>query len=190
MSVVERLTVPFTLRGHSGRFNVALSTNDDPVALGHPLVAANFDADAFKGFPVVLASVDYGGTGLLAWMGWVQVIRHLDAAGTEVAFEVDRFPLGPDDSPLYAYGYVPTFFDAPANPEHQDGVWQADTWLVAVPDVIRSRRLAPLAGFRWGYRLRGRRPALLPLESVGKNEWRGLLPRLREQAPRWEFLEV
>jgi hypothetical protein len=119
------LALPFVLRGASGRVHVELLRNTDPVRLGHALVAIGFDEERFRGFPVVRASITYSGEGLRAAMGWIQVVRHIaaDRLG-EVA--VDRFPLGPEDSPLYTYGYLPTFFDAPANPDHPDGVWQAD----------------------------------------------------------------
>ena len=168
---------------------VASSTNDDPVAIGHPLVAAPFDPEAFRGFPVVRASVEYEGAGLFAVMGWVQVIRHFDEHGGEVDLAVDRFPLGAEDSPLYTYGYLPTFFDAPANPDDPDGVWRADTWLVVVPDIVRTRRIAAVTGFGWGYRLRSGRPELLPLTRLSRSEWLALLPRLRVEHPRWAFLE-
>jgi hypothetical protein len=142
----------------------------------------------FRGFPVVRASITYSGEGLRGAMGWIQVVRHIaaDRVG-EVA--VDRFPLGPEDSPLYTYGYLPTFFDAPANPDHPDGVWQADTWLIAIPDVIRSRRVAPITGFRWGYNLESGRPSLLPLTGLALTDWRDLLPALRDEHRRWAFLE-
>jgi hypothetical protein len=169
--------------------HVELSVNDDPVRLGHPLVAQNFDAHRFIGFPVLKATIEYAGVGLNAAMGWVQVIGHYDANGNAGDVVVDRFPLGPEDSPLYTYGYMPTFFDAPANPDHADGTWRADTWLVAIPDIIRTRRLGPLAGFRWGYRLRAKRPELLELEALTSAEWRALLPQLRREHPRWEFME-
>lgn len=187
MGEVARLAVPFTLRGGAGHVDITLATNDDPVALGHALVAPNFDPETFKGFPVVLASIEYGRGGLLALMGWLQVIRHFDAVGAETAFAIDRFPLGPEDSPLYTYGYLPAFFDAPANPDHPDSTWQADTWLVAIPDVIRTRSLVVLAGFRWGYVLRAARPTLLPLTELARSDWQFVLPRLRAEHPRWRF---
>ncbi len=168
---------------------ISLSTNDDPVGIGHPLVARNFDATTFTGFPVLHASIDYEGAGLFAAMGWIQVIRHIDPSGSETDVAVDRFPLGPDDSPLYTYGYLPVFFDAPANPDHPDGIWQADTWLIALPDIVRTRRIAAAVGFRWGYRLTAGRPELLKLQSLDRSEWIALLPRLRAEHPRWEFLE-
>ena len=48
----------------------------------------------------------------------------------------------------------------------------ADTWLVAVPDIIRTRCLEPLAGFRWGYRLRAHRPELLAHILDFLSRWR------------------
>ncbi len=166
-----------------------LSSNDDPVSLGHPLVATDFDSEKFTGFPVLKGTIEYAGAGLNAAMGWLQVIEHFDTKGDPVDVAVDRFPLGPDDSPLYTYGYLPTFFDAPANPDHPDGTWRADTWLVAIPDIVRTRRLAALVGCRWGYQLRQGRPELLALEALTPSDWHVLLPLLRREHPRWEFLE-
>ena len=152
---MAELELPFALRGHSGRVQVTVQANRDPRASGHELVAANFDAITFQGFPIAMASIEYDAAALRAIMGWVQVIRHLDTHGKVTDLAVDRFPLGPEDSPLYGYGYLPVFFDAPANPDHPDGVWQADTWLVAIPDVIRTRRLAGIVASRRASRAPG-----------------------------------
>jgi hypothetical protein len=182
-----RGVVPFQLRGYHGLVRVELAVNDEPVRLGHPLVATNFDASQFTGFPVLTASIEYSGRGLNGIMGWIQVIQQFDTAGILVDIAVDRFPLGPDDSPLYTYGYLPTFFDAPANPDHPDGTWRAETWLVAIPDIVRTRHVMPLAGFRWGYRLHASRPESLTPETLTIADWRALLAPLREEHPRWEF---
>jgi hypothetical protein len=182
------LTLPFDLRGAPGRVRVEIFVNDDPVRIGHRLVAIGFDAERFRGFPVAYAFVDYDGVGLHGWMGWMQTISRSAVDGSS-EFDVDCFPLGAPDSPLYAYGYLPTFFDAPANPDQPDGVWQADTWLVAIPDVIRTRRLGPIVGFRWGYRLEHGRPQVGPLAPLNHAAWLTLVPQVRSMYPNWEFLE-
>lgn len=183
----ERLTLSFRLRGYPGRALVTVGPNEDPIRTGHALVAVGFDADRFRGFPVALAIVEYEGFGINASMGWLQVVRHFEG-DRQTSFAVDGFPLAPE-TPLYTYGYAPTFFDAPANPDHNDYIWRADTWLIAIPDVIRSRTIAPIVGFTWGYELTSGRPRALPLRSVVEEDWLQILARLRQVHPAWEFAQ-
>lgn len=92
------------------------------------------------------------------------------------------------DSPLAGFGYLPTFFDAPANPDHPDGEWVAETFLVALPDIARTRRLAAVTGFRWGYRLAAGIPAPLPAAPIGPQRWEARRPMLTSAYPSWTFL--
>ena len=83
----------------------------------------------------------------------------------------------------------PGLLRRPANPDHPDGRWNAYTFLVAVPDVVRSEVLHPITGFRWGYRLLGGEPVEIfeptPL-PVGK--WDALRDFLTGCFPSWSFL--
>jgi hypothetical protein len=54
---------------------------------------------------------------------------------------------------MAAHSASPTFADAPANRHHPDGAWNAYAFLAAIPEVMRSRAVGPVAGFSWGYRL-------------------------------------
>ena len=180
-------SLSFMLRERSGNVTIRVEPNRGPEDLGHPLVAVGYDRGRFVGFPVVEAVVSYEGAGWRAWMGWLQVIERVDDDGT-VAVDVD-VPLCGVDSPLYTFGYRPTFFDAPANPDHPNGRWNAYAFLVAVPDVVRSKVLQPINGFHWGYRLLGGEPVELfeptPL-SVGM--WDALRELLATSFPSWSFL--
>ncbi len=69
------------------------------------------EEDLFRGFPCVTGTI--AGTGPRAWMGWVQVIERRDVKGT-VTIDVDTAPVFATGSPLYAFGYLPTFSDFPA----------------------------------------------------------------------------
>jgi hypothetical protein len=91
--------------------------------------------------------------------------------------------------PLATFGYLPTMFDAPANPDHPDGEWLAETFLVMVPDIARSRRLVALTGFRWGYRLLSGRPTPLPASPIGPERWQANRPMLAEAYQDWSFLD-
>lgn len=183
------LALAFTCRNDAGTVYVHYGVASDPAALGFDLVATGFDKVRFAGFPVIRAEVSLGGAGYRAVVGWLQVISRSVAAGGELAVEVDLPPvLATADSPLACFGYLPTFFDAPANPDHPDGDWIAETFLVAMPDIARTRRVAAVTGFRWGYRLAAGRPAPLPVAPVGARRWEAHRPMLTRTYPNWTFL--
>ncbi|GAA1156294.1 hypothetical protein GCM10009630_62850 [Kribbella jejuensis] len=172
------MRIPFTARGHNGTITVEVSPND-PAVSGHALVVPDLELDAFRGFPMCTASVSFAGQGINAIFGWIQVV---DNGGS---VSVDLLPnLDPTD-PFYVYGYLPTFFDAPANPDHTDGVWRATTFLVMVPDVIRSRVVEPLAAFTWGYELHAGQPRFLKV--VALDGWAGHHDVLASTHPTWTF---
>jgi hypothetical protein len=182
------LDLPFRLRDRDGSVHVEVRPNDDPDDLGHPLVAVGYDVSTFRGFPVVEATIAYDGHGARAWMGWLQVIERHDDDGAIVA-GVDVADLFAGGSPLYTFGHLPTFSDFPANPGHPDGDWVAHAFLVAVPDVVRSRRLAPVTGFRWGYRLVSRRPVeLFAPTPLPPGSWQSHRALLESEFNDWTFL--
>jgi hypothetical protein len=176
-------SIPFDTRGHRGLISVRIVPNDDPWASGHQLVVPDLDAKAFRGFPMCTASLRYHGHGIAAIMGWIQVItREFDGN-----VSVDLAPNLDHTDPFYTYGYLPTFFDAPANPDHPDGTWRADTFLVVVPDVIHSRTVESIAGFTWGYRLESGRPTLLDVTPGSATGWSGHNAVLTKSHPTWTF---
>jgi hypothetical protein len=174
------MRIPFSVRGFRGAIAVTVEAND-PARTGHDLVVPDLDVEAFRGFPVCTASLTYDGAGIHAIFGWIQVITTADGVS------VDLLPNLDGTDPFSAYGYLPTFFDAPANPGHPDGVWRADTFLVVVPDVIRSRVVVPVAGFTWGYELVGSRPVVSPVGELTVGEWAGHRDVLTQQHPGWGF---
>lgn len=174
------LKLPFRTRGQDGHLLVAVHPNTDPYATGHNQVAKNFDADAFKGFPVLTAEVSFPGEGPAGWFGWIQLIRHL-RRGQVIDEEIDANPLLAG-SPLYVEGYHPTFADAPANPDHLDLDWLADAYLVS----IGPRRLTPIIGFTWGYRrFLDDRTELIEPEMAAANAWDRVRSRVQRDFPDW-----
>ncbi len=181
------LDIPFRLRDRVGTVHVEVTANDDPEELGHGLVAIGYDPPRFHGFPVLTAALVYAGRGARAWMGWVQVIERHDDSGDVVA-SVDGPPIF-EGSPLYTFGYLPTLSDFPANPDHPDGDWIAEAFLVAVPDVVHTRLLFPVVGFRWGYRLFRSRPVeLFAPEHIGLDQWEHHRQVLESSCPAWTFM--
>ena len=133
--------LPFACLGDAGTVEVHCGVTSDPAALGFDLAASGFDNARFTGFPAIRAEVSLDGEGYRAVVGWLQVISRSLAASGKLVVEVDLPPvLATTDSPLACFGYLPTFFDAPANPDHPDGEWVAETFLVALPDIARRAR--------------------------------------------------
>ena len=68
--------------------------------------------------------------------------------------------------------------------------WAANAFLVAVPDVVRSLVLFPVAGFRCGYRPQGGSPVeILAPSSLPIDEWRRHRSLLETDYPSWTFLD-
>ena len=184
--VTDTLSIPFEHGGAVGTVDVDYRAGRDVDEIGFAGVAVGFDAERFVGFPVVEAHLSYEGTGYRRLFGWLQlIIRDADdGSGRDVS--VDTTPALADiDFPLAAYGYLPTWYDAPANPDHPDGTWTAETFLVVVP--VRERVVSMITGFRWGYRLRSGRPSLLPVEPIEPSAWTAHLGLLATRYPIWRF---
>lgn len=183
------LMLPFACRDGEGRVDVHYGVTADPVAVGFDLAAVGFDEARFAGFPVIRAEVSFSAEGYRAVFGWLQVVTRTATSG-EQRTDMDMPPvLDGADTPLAEFGYLPTLFDAPANPDHPDGDWVAESFLVAVPDIARTRRLAALVGFTWGYRLRGGQPTPLPVSALRPDRWQDRRRFLTEAYPAWQFLD-
>lgn len=106
--------------------------NDAPDEAGHELLDATLGPAAVVDFPIVTAALGYSGYGPRAWCGWLQVL-HIERTDEPTEHIVDAINVTGSDSPLYCFGYLPTFADAPASPGHADMDWRADTFLVTIP---------------------------------------------------------
>ncbi len=183
------LTIPFHLRGYDGQVSVFYRASHDPHQTGYDALDLPFDLALTEGYPACHAIVSYSGQGYRAYMGWIQLITNRDPATGAESVSNDVMPIHEDvDSPFAVFGYAPTFFDAPANPDHETEDWIADAFLVACPGVARTRRVAALLGFRWGYTLRARKATPRPLAIADAATWDHHLSVLRERYPNWEFV--
>lgn len=188
-SALPALNQLFQLRSYAGRVDVYYGVNRDPHWTGFDLLDLPFDLTLTLGYPTIRATIAYDGPGYRAYMGWIQLITNHDPATGVSTSSVDLMPIHAEvDSPFATFGVAPTLFDAPANPDHETEDWIADTFLAFCPDIARSRRVAALLGFRWGYALRARRASPLPLTASDAVAWDACLPTLRRQFPTWEFL--
>ena len=188
LNLLPALDIPFRMHDQAGVVAVAFGVNHDPVATGHDLVAVGYDEGTFRGFPVVECRVDYSGTGYRGLCGWLQIVDRSEETGM-LESSVDLLPaLAHTDSPMCYLGYLPTFFDAPANPDHPNGRWIAETFLVE----LRARQpwLRAVAGLRWGYELTDGRAAPIPPEQAAPSAWDERRAFLEARFPRWTFAPV
>jgi hypothetical protein len=183
------LTLPFETRSHSGRVHVAYGAVADSDGIGFSMLGVGLEPQQPIGYPVIKADIDFDGDGYTALFGWVQIL-HNTAWGPEAADEVDLPPflLGSEMPTMY-FGYLPTMFDAPANPHHPNGDWSAFTFLTAIPDLVISRSVRALTGFHWGYRLASSRPTPMPVQPIGPDDWQSRRTLLAHTFPTWSFLE-
>jgi hypothetical protein len=192
----------FHLRGFDGRIGVYYGPNSDAVRAGFDFLAGlNFDVDLCRGYPVIHARVeDYAGSGYRTVMAWIQLVTRVDQdsvdphqAKSTTSVSIDLAPAFQDlRLPFVCFGNLPQFFDAPCKNLNDSArlVWTADTFLVSTPLRSKEEPITWLAGFRWGYvetNIAGQRPALLPLEATGPEQWNTHLPFLREAYPEWVF---
>ncbi len=183
----DDLNIPFTLRGFEGVVAVSYGPNTDPEGWGFGLLDLPFDLELVRGFPVCEARVQFSGPGYYAVMGWLQLITVSETSG-ETWVSVDLAPNVHDLELPCDFGHQPTMFDAPGpNPPRTDETWLAETFLVACPDVARTRAVEVVTGFSWGYRLEKLKPTLLPAEVLSKTRWNDHLTYLRGTFPSWTF---
>jgi hypothetical protein len=169
--------------------DVYYARNEDPHRAGFDALNLSFDLALTIGYPTCRATISYDGPGYRAYMGWIQLVTNRDPVSSAVKTSIDLPPIHAEtDSPFFPFGISPTFFDAPSNPNRETEDWIADTFLAVCVDVARTRRVAALLGFRWGYALRQYKPEPLPLAANGADVWDEHLPVLRERFPGWEVL--
>src|SRR5579872_5729490 len=134
MTQQPSLALPFRLRGYDGHVSVFYGENHGPHLTGYDALNLPFDLALTAGYPACRAEIAYNGSGYRAFMGWIQLISNRDILAGAEETSIDLMPIHQDmDSPFTVFGKAPTFFDAPANPDHETEDWIADTFLVACP---------------------------------------------------------
>ncbi len=192
-----RLKIPFSLHNNSGSVEVVLSENKDPEKLGYvTLFGKAARLDQTKSFPVINASVTYGGIGYNAMMGWIQILTYSKSSDKNPTIIVDHPPQMEDsNSPFCFWGPIPTLFDAPSmfnteNKRARNVTWRADSFLVASPDALMSKIIFPVASFSWGYKTDGNgKVSISDLEDTKLRSWKANTSLLREKYPKWTFKE-
>ena len=186
MTAEDELHIGFTLRGLDGLIDVSLTRNTDPGSLGYSLLTGGQPVEFARNFPVCRAAVTYPADGYAAVFGWIQMVCSTDAAGN--GFEMDPIAIYQDVSTPFAwYGLKPELFDAPSREARHDMDWAAHSFLCVSPDAVISRRVQAVAGFSWGFTIRGGRFTYTSLAALGPEAWDGHLSLLRASYPRWAF---
>ncbi len=178
------LQIPFCLRGTEGRAVFYYTVNEDPLFWGFDLLGLPFNIELAKGFPVFLARTDLpmaGYRGVAGWMQLLQISSH-EGAIRDIALDMDEkhYPV--------SLSFRPSLFDAPGpNPPRDHEIWEAETYLVACPDVSRSSQLFAVLGVGWGYNLVHGVVSARPLRQLSESDWQHRLQFLRHQCPGWTF---
>jgi hypothetical protein len=181
------MEIGFEWRGADGSIAIECRVNDSPMAIG------SFPGGA--GFPMCTATVTFPHMGYRSMTGWVQLVRSTDNASAGTEFETDPFALfGDAPSPYCWYGLNPTLFDAPSRSDRDDLEWEAHSFLATTPleEVmeLQPRRVVPLAGFSWGFRISDQAVYISPLQQLSLDRWNRHSDVLRAKYRFWNFADV
>ena len=174
-----------------GHVTVRYGSNDDPQHWGMEYLSLPVDLDRARGFPVLLADIDYSGAGYAGMMGWIQILDIRSHTSGKHIRLLDRFSaFERTGSPFNTFGHLPALFDAPVIDALPESVvsGRAQSFLAAIPDVGASRKVVALCGFEWGFDVEHQTPAPLPPQPIGEAAWQEAVPFLKEQCADWEFL--
>jgi hypothetical protein len=179
--------IPFTLRGIAGQVEISITANDDPAAIGYPLLFEGSPSESRVGFPICRARVSYPGDGYAAVFGWTQMVRSTDQTGE---FEMDPIAIYADVATPFAwFGVKPDAFDAPSRESLYDMVWEAHCFLCVSPDAVLTRRVQAVCGFSWGFTVEPPRIRFADPEALDAQVWDGHLDLLGTSYPNWRFDE-
>lgn len=180
--------IGFELRGRPGRVLAKYGVNQDPERWGYPLLGLDPLVEVSRGFPVLQVEVEHGAEGYAAIMAWIQVVQIHDLDSGKRDTVIDGPPqLAGLDLPYVTFGPHPMLFDAPSTNESSNLDWDAHATLVVSPDCMMTRRVQPLCGFSWGYRIRSGKPSPTTLRESDSHAWDDDCGSLREQHPSWIF---
>lgn len=183
---VTRLRESVRVNGRPVLLEARYTVGADPTAIGFGLVAPGQPVHTFAGYPVLDVTLTATPGGYHDLSGWVQVISRTDDGRGELSVEVDKAPFADDSAdPLSYYGFQPRFFDAPANPQHPDGLWLAELFLVEID--VRRPALEARFGLSWGYYLRNGHPHPIQVQPIPLHLWRLHANWLRQDYPEWAF---
>ncbi len=137
----------------------------------------------------MLATVDYAGRGYDGLMGWIQVVSVEERDPLSAWAATDLYPMHRGSgTPFVTFGHVPSMFDAPGpNPPRSNERWIAETFLAVCPNGARSRSVAPIAGFRWGYELTSMGATPSPPDPTNEADWLRCRTTLVREFPTWTF---
>jgi hypothetical protein len=183
----EVLTLAFGLGGFHGRVRVLAAVNEDPARWGYELLGVDQAiVKAARGHPVVQATVEFPAEGYAAEFGWVQVVSHTTAnKSTRVICDVPP-QMADSGMPFMSFGTRPTFFDAPADTVLSSR-FRATAFLTYSPDVLMTKVVAPICGFRWGFDKVAGEPRSIPTERAEAAHWERMANQLRSLYPTWDF---
>lgn len=183
------LTIPFSLRGFDGSVAVHYAVNDDPTRWGMQYLGIASELEELqlaRGYPVLLATVQYAAEGFAAELQWIQLVStSIGAAPVEIMCDTAPQMTGVA-MPFMSFGVNPVLFDAPVR--IQPGLqWRAESFLTFTPDILMSKIIEPVCGFAWGFDVEDSGVRIKEVTVVNNSSWSKAGEQLARMYPDWRF---
>lgn len=178
MSTGQVLRIPFESKGFAGVVTVDTVTSTNISQTGLNALLNDVPHERLIGYPIMTATVEHAGSGYNAVFAWVQFVEMTPADESPSTAFLDNMPSLNQQGPFSSLGFLPTLFDAPANPNAPDLQWRAHSYLVRF-SVYEPRVITPIAAFQWGYDLCAGKPSVVhatPLPWQDMLRWTSSLP--------------
>ncbi|MEW9677870.1 hypothetical protein ABRT01_17170 [Lentibacillus sp. L22] len=180
----------FFTRNYSGKVNIKYGINKDPKFWGFLSLDLPFDIEIAKNFPVCEASVSYNGKGYNSVFGWIQTVDMDIKDDNYQSSFVDVGALFKGiDMPFFSFGNNPTLFDAPCMINVSNVNWTAQSFLVAVGNIIRTTNVYYVIGFEWGYEVIDDVPQIKPIKQLKMKDWNTKVDFLNREYSSWNFVK-
>ena len=132
MSTGQVLRIPFESKGFAGVVTVDTVTSTNISQTGLNALLNDVPHERLIGYPIMTATVEHAGSGYNAVFAWVQFVEMTPADESPSTAFLDNMPSLNQQGPFSSLGFLPTLFDAPANPNAPDLQWRAHSYLVPV----------------------------------------------------------
>ena len=184
MSTDQVLRIPFESKGFDGIVTVDTVTSTNIAQTGLDALLNDVPLERLIGYPIMTASVEYNGPGYDAVFAWVQFVEmHFLDESPSLGF-LDNMPSLNQQVPFSSFGFLPTLFDAPANPNAPDLQWRAHSYLVRF-SVHEPRVITPIAAFQWGYDISEGEPSIVHATPLPRQDMLRWKSSMRESLGGW-----
>lgn len=192
-SGIQTLDLTFQVRHrHRTKVQVEVTPNISPNKTGCHLILPN-EPSAALDFPVCRALLNAtDDVGYAATYGWLQTVLETPLPfdpPSQAAWDIDPIPITEQLSyPFCWFGPEAQLFDAPFRTEKRDVDWTCHSFLAYIPDALVSKKVCPVLGFEWGFKISDGQVSIKRLRLLDIGEaWEGQRGLWAERFPGWTF---